>query len=496
MSEISYKTIGGRNFMLIPCTESGKNINTQIRMITSGGMKSILPVTATSKNGTSILQYDITGLTRLSGLTQYGKLTSNQFSALLEGLISAKEECSSYALSNSGIYLNEDYIYINGQTGKVQFVYIPTMQQTESEQSCRELLRRLIAYGKVEYSALTAEANDVINHPDFSYSILEILMRKYHQGQSVQQPKSSPAPSFQPPEPQPFQPAPISAVPPAPKPSIAPPPAPTPFHEPPAPAAMPNHSTKSGAGSGNGKKILLITLTVVISLALIIGACFTSVVRLSEGGIDITKVMGVAILIGALDFLLLRKLLTVSAEKSSQPVKEKKAGQEKKKSAASSPLPDPLSSKPVPFAAPVSSLPVNPPQQAVVPQQRPTPSPVQQPFNANAIEESDATIDFSAEIIPGSLYLQSASGEKILLDKSPFLIGRDANIADYAILDATVGRKHAEISRNGDGWVIVDQNSRNHTFINEGCLNPYTPYPISAGDTLRFAKVVLWVKDR
>ena len=56
MSEISYKTIGGRNFMLIPCTESGKNISTQIRMITSGGMKNILSVTATSKNGVSILQ--------------------------------------------------------------------------------------------------------------------------------------------------------------------------------------------------------------------------------------------------------------------------------------------------------------------------------------------------------------------------------------------------------------------------------------------------------
>ena len=495
MSEISYKTIGGRNFMLIPCTESGKNISTQIRMITSGGMKNILSVTATSKNGVSILQYDITSLTRLSSLTQYGKLTSNQFSSLLEGMISAKEECGSYALSTSGIYLNEDYIYINGQTGKVQFAYIPTMQQTGSEQSCRELLRRLIAYGKVEYSSLTAEANDVINHPDFSYSMLEILMRKYHQGQPVQQPKSSSAPSFQPPEPQPFPPAPVSAVPPSP--SIAPPPAPAPFHEPPAPAAMPNSSTKSGSGSGNGKRIFLIGLTVVISLTLIVGVCFTSVVRLPEGGIDITKLLGTAILIGALDFLLFRKLLGANPEKNSQPVKGKNPKQEKKKSAAPSPFPAPVPSKPAPFAAPVSSPPVNPPQQAAAPsQQRPAPSPVQQPFHANAMEESDVTIDFSAENMPGGLYLQSASGEKILLDKSPFLIGRDANIADYVISDTTVGRKHAEISRNGDGWVIVDQNSRNHTFINEGCLNPYTPYPISAGDTLRLAKVVLWVKDR
>jgi FHA domain/Domain of unknown function (DUF1707) len=70
-----------------------------------------------------------------------------------------------------------------------------------------------------------------------------------------------------------------------------------------------------------------------------------------------------------------------------------------------------------------------------------------------------APVDGLAPGIPAPLHPPDVrSGHRLTL-------GRD-NACDYAISDATVSGRHAELERTDDGWMIRDLKSRNGTRVN------------------------------
>ena len=59
------------------------------------------------------------------------------------------------------------------------------------------------------------------------------------------------------------------------------------------------------------------------------------------------------------------------------------------------------------------------------------------------------------------------TGEKILIDKSSFRIGREKSYVDFCINDnSSVGRNHAEIVRKDGSFFIRDLKSLNFTMVN------------------------------
>jgi predicted component of type VI protein secretion system len=64
-----------------------------------------------------------------------------------------------------------------------------------------------------------------------------------------------------------------------------------------------------------------------------------------------------------------------------------------------------------------------------------------------------------------------------------FSIGRDAS-CDLAIADMTVSRRHAQLERTGDGWVISDLESTNGTRVNGWRVRGKVP--VRPGDTVSF----------
>lgn len=519
MNQISYKTIGSKNFMLVPCEEQGRNIVTQTQMLANGELKTILPMLPTSKNGAVILQYDITGLTRLKDMIQYGKLSHYQFAALIKGMGMVMEECASYALSSGGVQWSEDLIYFNPSGSQVNFVYIPTLSQRDAANACKELLRTLIAYGKVEQDSLTAAVTDLINLPSFSFQGLKALAVDLPAAKSPQtgepqkiltpsNPIVQPQPTQpqQSPQPQPFPESPVRTPVPTPSPKAQ---TPSPF-VPSGPVAQ-NLDSKPKAGKNRGKKIVVTGVAVLVSLCLWVGACFTPVVQLPEGGLDIMRILGIGILLGALDFLLLRKLWEKKKDSdASQSENMPTKGNPKKKKAKPANISS--SGQPLPFTPPIpraeeqpeisshlqpsaaEKIPAYTTAAPSIPLQQVSSTQASSSLGTVLYEESDETVMadcYDTEAATG-LYLQTAQGEKIILRKSPFLIGRDKT-ADYVLSEETVGRRHAQLVQQDGQWVVIDQNSRNHTFLNDLCLNPYTPYPINGGDVLRLAKTVFKV---
>jgi hypothetical protein len=68
-------------------------------------------------------------------------------------------------------------------------------------------------------------------------------------------------------------------------------------------------------------------------------------------------------------------------------------------------------------------------------------------------------------------------------DGSHFSIGRDAG-CDLAIPDMTVSRRHAELERTADGWLLSDLRSTNGTRVNGWRVRGKVP--VRAGDLVNF----------
>lgn len=83
---------------------------------------------------------------------------------------------------------------------------------------------------------------------------------------------------------------------------------------------------------------------------------------------------------------------------------------------------------------------------------------------------------------------RESSGEKIFINKNIFRIGRDRNRVDYAITDNTaISRSHvAIVSRSGE-YFVIDNNTANHTYVNETMIPANVETPIREGDVIRLA---------
>ena len=81
-----------------------------------------------------------------------------------------------------------------------------------------------------------------------------------------------------------------------------------------------------------------------------------------------------------------------------------------------------------------------------------------------------------------------STGEKVTISKERFVIGRERGRVDYCISDNTaVGRTHAIIVTRGGNAYVVDQNSRNCTYVNDVKAPGNQEVKIKSGDKITFA---------
>lgn len=83
--------------------------------------------------------------------------------------------------------------------------------------------------------------------------------------------------------------------------------------------------------------------------------------------------------------------------------------------------------------------------------------------------------------------LVAASGDAIPVSDQGFIVGRDAGLGLSLISESTVSRKHAEMQRIGDGFIVRDLGSTNGTYING--LRLQGEQAVRPGDEIRFGAV-------
>ena len=125
------------------------------------------------------------------------------------------------------------------------------------------------------------------------------------------------------------------------------------------------------------------------------------------------------------------------------------------------------------------------------------PAPVSAPMQAPAAPKVEAgrTVLLSGSENGGTTKTMvmgsgtTGAGELYLVQKD---IGRAENIVDYTVQTRNhyQGNDHAYILLDGGNYYIVDNNTQNHTYLNERRLEPSKPTLFHAGDTIRMADVV------
>jgi pSer/pThr/pTyr-binding forkhead associated (FHA) protein len=73
-----------------------------------------------------------------------------------------------------------------------------------------------------------------------------------------------------------------------------------------------------------------------------------------------------------------------------------------------------------------------------------------------------------------------------------FTIGRTQD-CDLRIADLSVSRRHAQLDRGEDGWLLSDLGSHNGTRVNGWLVRE--PVPVRPGDLLQFGSAVFVIRD-
>lgn len=107
--------------------------------------------------------------------------------------------------------------------------------------------------------------------------------------------------------------------------------------------------------------------------------------------------------------------------------------------------------------------------------------------STNSNSDEDDTVLLEEEVIPKAVLKRTSTGEEVTINKKEFFIGKERENSDYRIENPAVSRKHAKIIIRENKFFIVDQNSKNHTFINGRQITPEEEVEIKDGDQLKLA---------
>ncbi len=84
--------------------------------------------------------------------------------------------------------------------------------------------------------------------------------------------------------------------------------------------------------------------------------------------------------------------------------------------------------------------------------------------------------------------IRKRNNERIRIDSPVFRIGRDSGFNNYAVTDNRyVGHTHCHIVSRGGEFFLVDDNSKNHTFLDGQQITPSTEIKLSHGQKFRLS---------
>ena len=499
----------------------------QVEMIKNNPHAGILDLDIQQRNDTVCLYYNISSKISLSQFLNKRKPGRNEVLEILMGIETALREGKNFFLSENSFLIHPDYIYTQPGKAEISLVYIPAALKVDIIKVLKDfIINLLMAAADLEDTAsdnymqriLAYAKLDTFNLTDFDKLLRELRIGKpgemparaavREQPQAVPQAAGAPVqkPSAsagkQPPLPR-QEPMPASgdakgsgntATPALSQPSRPPvPPRPGPARPVPPQALKPLGKETAGAKpapvlnrDGTQKMVykpVTLLLAGMLQILLAAAGILCAVVMHPAASDAASTYFGIVIVLLAVDFLALRKLL----EKKNKVPKEIRQKTEVKQAI---PSPVNVEMKKREIRNNPAAAGARPPVPGSNPGFPGTPAGLFDAPTEVLSGEGDAPTVVLVASEGGNPYLKSTAGgvvEEIPVKKPRFVIGRLKEQVDYVSQNSAVGKVHAEILYRDGRYFIKDFNSRNGTFVNGTRIGGGMEHEIVNGSRITFA---------
>lgn len=412
------------SYMVVKLEPTAEIIDYQVKMLLGNPEQQLLKMHKKQMDDERFFLYNITSKISLEQFLARKKLSKHEFLTILKSIIIGLQLGRQYLLRGGMYLLDAKYIYIEPSSLETAIAYLPVDSGEAVNDKTRSFLIDLMVY-KVSFEN-AEEGNfiyrllNLLRSEGFGLKKLELLIYSLAVAGEAEDLEQKPAVQTKM-EAQVKTPVVLKT-----------------------PAMM--------------RPVLAILLVQIAFVS--IGALLLRYLFLSQGILEMNAVLGIAIIIAAIDFLVMRRLnhiikvsvLAKSPRKKTIPVKSDKRQRSQS-------------------------------GQTKIPQV----GLQEQEDQVNLTVNETCIIGWNESPQPYLIGCDERSYEKIVVDKPSFLIGRMKQQADYVARSSTIGKLHAEILSENGSFYIKDLNSRNGTFLNGKKLTSNTAYVIENNDIIAFA---------
>lgn len=543
--KISFENMGVSSYLTITFSQDMPVVGYQIEMITSNQISHTLEVSKRMVNGNVVAYYNISSRIKLSQILERRKLTRSELLCLIQGAVKAIQDGEEYQLPEDGFVMDPEYIYVTPDTCSPAFLYIPVSGEKTS--GIRGFLTDLIVHGKIEMSSdnFIQVLLEALNETDFSAEKLAACIAPYQEvkrnsphflssdfskrqmpdasavGSGIEYGTETVEKIKTPVIPEPVVSPSVKAESKEetdgkprfpetgkqenkPKPGKSRPQAKQKAKTAKKITDIPEEQAEDFDREKAKKKFLLPQAAIMVALAAV--GSFGGFLDKS-GNIAVNNILAAVVIVAVTEVILYREAyVNNKGKKDAKKKKENKEGRKEK--AEKKPLPgkkspsvpgkrefverEPVKAQTVqPNTITPNSIPVQPPVRSVPTQ--PVSPMVSMAFDKGADEtEISSETELWESEQTGAAYLEhyvNGIMNRIPLTKTGTLIGRLASQVDYAVANPKVGKIHAEFINQNGTIAVVDQNSKNGTYINRSGqrINSNVPYPLKDGDIISLA---------
>lgn len=430
--QLQFETNGNKSFTIYHHKDEDMVNMVELKMLRFNKIKGILPFNLVQKDALSEYCYDITSRISLEYMLRT-PMTKEQVFKTFESICLCMENAADYLLDLDHFIVDMQYIFIDPGDGGVSFVYIPADPAGISNISFSEFLKKLLSGITYDVKGDTDFYIKTINYLNNTNQIMpKALRNKLYEFMKIVKPQSNDYTVIQP--------------------AIDAP------EEGPVPSSK--KALKADSVSGTNSSFVM-------------GQAYSSKdSRKEEKHTPVSSAKSQA-----------KDALPPIPQASGrggippvpqQAVKEKKSLFGNKKKGKIEPIEIQV--------APELILPSPPPKK----QAQQIPKAKSSMPERNMVNEIGGTVLMEEVASYRGAYMENKkTGERILLTKESFAIGRNPDYVDYVVNSPTVGRLHLQIIQRDTRYYVIDINSKNGTFINKNRIQSNIEEPVHSGDIVQ-----------
>lgn len=428
--EYSFATDSSSSYLVLKFNDDIKMLSHQVEIISQNPSSAFVPFHIRRENENVSIYYSITSKISLSQYLERKQLNKRELLDLLRSITRNLMLHSNYLLDLSSFVIDEDFIYINPATAEASLVYVPIPSDMDALEAYKSFLKDLIVNSaSVDNNAKDNYLQRILNYlKSDAFNLIDFnrLIIELRNSGGLNDPMNKSIHLYS-----------GRSV----------------NEETAAVGYVPGGGSLKnailGKNAGNKHMLEIILLQLLILLAAVIACLFL----ISQAIGDLVSISGILIIAVALDVLIMKRIagkrdkqIKAGEMDCNYVIQKPKRSTHKDKHRAISKAPDVLRA-------------------------------------CDTIMVSEASSE-------NHTYLESVgahSGERVMIDKDKFVIGRLGSMVDYIVQGSTIGKLHAEITLSEGIYCIRDLNSKNGTYLNDVRIPSNKECEIKSNDRIRFS---------